>query len=140
MSDYRTPLRQWIENHNDGCYNSRDREVQVLAGWYDWFCRDTSLLGKTNALAPKVKRLAKSPKINQDTMYVWFKNNCPMNGILYDDIRFADLKTHETVYTIVPRCGHANRRGQSEVWGKENGFQKPLVCGTWKDVLAFFGI
>jgi hypothetical protein len=135
-----TSLRQWIENFNAGIYAANNTETQTNAGWYDWFCREGSLLGKTNALAPKVKRLAKSPKINPNTMYVWFKNNCPLYGNLYDDFRFADIETGEVIYTIIPSSGHQISRGRAEVWGRENDFHGPLVTGTWKDVLAYFKV
>lgn len=133
-------VRQWVANFNMNCYSSNDRQTQIEAGWYDWFCKDESLRGKTYSLAPKVKRLAKSSKINQDTMYVWFKNNCPMVGSLYDDFRFADLETGDVIYTIVPKSGHTVHDNRAEVWGKENGFDEALVIGTWKDVLAFFNV
>jgi hypothetical protein len=134
------PLRQWIENFNNGVYDSPDKGVQIDAGWYDWFCRDSSLRGKTYALASKVKRLAKSPKVNIDTMYVWFKNNCPCDGTLYDEFRFADIYSDKVIYTIVPRHGQKNKKGQAEVWGRENDSDGPLVVGNWKAVLAFFGV
>jgi len=38
----------------------------------------------------------------------------------------------------VPSSGYDSCRGISEVWGASNGFVKPIVTGTWKDVLAYF--
>lgn len=131
------PIRTFIERFNAGHFESNLRKVQIDAGWYDWFCRDTSLAAKTAALGKKVKQLAGSTKLNLDTMYVFFKNNCPMVGGLYDDFRICDLTTGDVLYTVVPRCTHS---GKAEVWGRENNFQGPLVQGTWRDVKAFFGV
>ena len=130
-------IRQWIENYNSGKYDSQDVKVQCEAGWYDWFCRDESLCGKTKRLAPKVKQLAKSSKVDVDNWYVWFKNNCPVFGSLYDDIRFADIKTGDVIYTIA----FVKKHGQTvELWGKENDFKHPLVIGDWEDIKEYFGI
>ena len=130
-------IRQWIENYNSGKYDSQDVKVQCEAGWYDWFCRDESLCGKTKQLAPKVKQLAKSSKVDVDNWYVWFKNNCPVFGSLYDDIRFADIKTGDVIYTIA----FVKKYGQTvELWGKENDFKHPLVIGDWEDIKEYFGI
>jgi len=117
--------------------------------FYDWFCRDTSLPRKAEVLTAKVRQLAASSKINQDTMYCWFKNNCPMVGTLYDDLRFADCETGDTLYTVIPAVGYeaskrelreGKRTGLAEVWGRENNFDGPLVVGTWRDVRKFFGV
>lgn len=130
-------IRQWIENYNSGKYDSQDVKVQCEAGWYDWFCRDESLCGKTKRLAPKVKQLAKSSKVDVDNWYVWFKNNCPVFGSLYDDIRFADIKTGDVIYTIA----FVKKYGQTvELWSKENNFKHPLVIGDWEDIKEYFGI
>ena len=130
-------IRQWIENYNSGKYDSQDVKVQCEAGWYDWFCRNESLCGKTKRLAPKVKQLAKSSKVDVDNWYVWFKNNCPVFGSLYDDIRFADIKTGDVIYTIA----FVKKYGQAvELWGKENDFKHPLVIGDWEDIKEYFGI
>ena len=130
-------IRQWIENYNSGKYDSKDVKVQCEAGWYDWFCRDELLCGKTKRLAPKVKQLAKSSKVDVDNWYVWFKNNCPVFGSLYDDIRFADIKTGDVIYTIA----FVKKYGQTvELWGKENDFKHPLVIGDWEDIKEYFGI
>ena len=130
-------IRQWIENYNSGKYDSQDVKVQCEAGWYDWFCRNESLHGKTKRLAPKVKQLAKSSKVDVDNWYVWFKNNCPVFGSLYDDIRFADIKTGDVIYTIA----FVKKYGQTvELWGKENDFKHPLVIGDWEDIKEYFGI
>jgi hypothetical protein len=139
MSD-NMPIHQFIKEFDIGNFEDNTVNTQISAGWYDWFCRDTSLLGKTRVLGRKVKQLMKSNKINVDTQYVWFKNNCPMFGHLYDDFRIADMETGDVIYTVIPSCGHTSSKGQAQVWGRENNFQGPLVTGTWKDVKAFFGV
>ena len=130
-------VREWIEAFDNNKWVIRATEVQIEAGWYDWFCNDNSLVKKTASLGKKVKQIAESPKINKETMYVWFKNNCPMNGPLYDDFRFADIETGDVRYTIIPRSGHT---GLAEVWGYENWFKEPLAEGSWEDVKEFFGV
>lgn len=119
---------------------ANDRKTQIEAGWYDWFCRDTSLAAKTQKLGKKVVQLMNSEKIDVEKNYVFFKNNCPMRGSLYDDFRICDIETGNVLYTITPSCGHTVNKGVAEVWGRENDFKEPLVSGTWKDVKAFFGV
>lgn len=132
--------REFIKKFDNGDFDSSDIDVQCEAGWYDWFCKDSSLRNKTKMLGKKVKQISESPKVDKDKMYVFFKNNCPMYGSLYDDFRFCDLKTGGVIYTITPSNGHENKKGQSDVWGKENAFDEPLIEGNWKDVKEFFGI
>lgn len=128
-------IKTWIENFDKGEYNSPARHIQCLAGWYDWFCRDSSLAGKTQKLGTKLKQIAKSKKIDIEKQYVWFKNNCPLAGPLFDDFRIVDQESGNTVYTIIPRSGFT---GKAEVYGRENDFQEPIVSGTWRDVVKFF--
>lgn len=139
MSD-NMKLAEFAERFKAGEFKNPSVETQIAAGWYDWFCRSTSLAGKTDRLGRKALQLMKSPKINPETTYVWFKNNCPVFGNLYDDLRFADLETGDVLYTIVPSSGFQAKRGRAEVYGRENNFSKPLASGTWADVKQFFGV
>jgi hypothetical protein len=141
--DDRISIQDWIRNFRGGMYDAKDRDAQINAGWYDWFCKDTSLAAKTQKLGKKlvqvVEKNAIGGKFDPKKTYVWFKNNCPMNGSLYDDFRIADMKTGDTLYTITPSNGHRIHKGKADVWGrKENDFTEALVEGTWKDVLQFF--
>ena len=140
MSEQRISLAKWLENYDAGEYDTPDIQRQIAAGWYDWFCKNERLASRLRRLAPKVKKIAKSSLINPDTSYVWFKNNCPMTGKLYDDFRIADLTTGDTLYCIVPSSGHDSIRGQAEVWSPANNWDGPLVAGSWADVLNYFGV
>lgn len=95
-----TSLRQWQEMYGNGEFSSPDTETQIKAGWYDWFCSSKQLGKKTIALAKPVMKLIESKRINLDTMYVWFKNNCPFDYPLYDDFRIADIETGKVLYTV----------------------------------------
>lgn len=134
------PLSQWIRMFDLGYFSYRSTKVQCDAGWYDWFCRETSLMNKTLSLGKKVKRIAKSSKVNVDTMYVFFKNNCPMVGTLYDDFRICDLETGDVIFTVIPKNGHTSRKGITEIWGRENEFKEPLYEGDWQGALKWFGV
>ena len=136
----KTTLRQWLKNFVEGQYSAKDRQTQCDAGWFDWFCKNESLVNKTYSLAPKVAKVAKSPKVNIDTCYLLFKNNCPMYGSLYDDFRLCDLESGEVIFTVVPKCGHTAKLGQTEIWGRENDFDAPLYEGDWKGALKWFSV
>lgn len=132
------PLRNWIENFDNGVYASPDIDTQREAGWNDWFCKASALRNKTYSLAPKVKRIANSAKINQNTMYVFFKNNCPLHGSLYDDFRICDIETGKVIFTITPRSEH--KGGCASVYGSENNFESPLYEGSMAGIYEWFGV
>lgn len=131
-------LNQWIEKFNKGDFNDPSFDTQCKAGWYDWFCNTSSLANKTKKLGTNLKQIIKSKKLNPEKQYVWFKNNCPMVGRLYDDFRIADIETGETVYTITPKSGFDCDNGLGSVWGNENKFDEPLFEGTWKEIKNWF--
>ena len=136
--DNQLPLNKQIGNFLAGEYDSNDVRIQCDAGWYDWFCRDSSLARKTQTLFKKVIQISKTKKFDNKKVYVFFKNNCPMMGRLYDDFRICDLNSGDVLYTVVPRSGHDSMKGSGEVWGKENNFSSPLLQGSWREIKNFF--
>ena len=118
-------LREWIPKFNLNEFESRDLETQIKAGWYDWFCKDESLANKTKRMGSIVKQFKDGGKLNLDSMYVWFKNNCPLAGPLYDDFRIADIESGETLFTIQINCFREEKR--YTVYGKRNDFDTPLL-------------
>ena len=117
-----TSVREWQVKFNLSGFDNPDRRTQIEAGWYDWFCRDTSLANKTKRMGKIIKQVKDGGKVNLDTMYVWFKNNCPLNGPLYDDFRFADRETGDVQFTIqIDCCWNNTRYG---VYARKKGFEK----------------
>ena len=106
--------------------------------WYDWFCREHYLYAKGEKLIKKLMDIVDSEKFDNESCYVFFKNNCPCNGSLYDDFRICDVKTGEVIYTIIPSDGFKETKGKAIVWGRENDFEEPLVMGTWNKVVKWF--
>ena len=51
-----------------------------------------------------IQRINGLGKVDLDKNYVWFKNNCPLNGPLYDDFRFASIEDGEVQFTVQISC------------------------------------
>ena len=100
----RLRLFRWIDEFMEGNFDDADVRTQILAGWYDWFCKDSSLANKTKKMGNIIKQVKRGGKVDIENWYVWFKNNCPLNGPLHDDFRFADLETGNVMFTIQIDC------------------------------------
>lgn len=96
--------------------------------WYDWFCSEDQLVRRGLTLLKRLSRIATSKKFSSEKCYVFFKNNCSISGGLYDDFRIVDDETCDVVYTV----------NSSQVWGVDNGFEKPIVEGTSSKIRKFF--
>lgn len=120
-------LREWINKYNNGEFLNVNRKTQIEAGWFDWFCKDTSLAAKTKRMGSIVKQVKAGGKVDIDGMYVWFKNNCPLNGPLYDDFRFATIEDGRTQFTVQINCSWNDAR--YTVYARENDFEEP-ICET----------
>ena len=126
-------LAQQLNAFASGKILDSDGTTGSCYNFYDWFCKDSSLERKARALFPRVKRFLKEhPEIDILSTYVFFKNNCPMNGPLYDDFRIVDIESGNVLFTVTPKCGHA---GQAEIWGRSNDFKEPIKVGkTFSDL------
>ena len=47
--DKQIKLSEWIQRFKSGEFNKPDTTTQIKAGWFDWFCRDSSLANKTRS-------------------------------------------------------------------------------------------
>jgi hypothetical protein len=143
----RISIKEWIDKFLSGEFDKKDSfsediKTQIQAGWYDWFCKDSSLAAKTKKMGNIVRQIKSGGKVNIDNWYVWFKNNCPLNGPLYDDFRFAKLDTGDVQMTIQINCCWNKHR--YSVWGrrgedKEFEHENPLFeTDSLKDLVKWF--
>lgn len=142
MESSHQTIAEFIKNFLNDKYEDPSIDVQVEAGWYDWFCSDKALAEKTKKLALKIMQIQNSKLFDINKTYVFFKNNCPMTGNLYDSFSICDINTGDILFWVSPRMGHSQMEG----------FRKPLVVDmrdkqsddkeymfkNWEEVIRFF--
>lgn len=134
-------IREWSINFMTEQYSDASIKTQIKAWWWDWFCKDTSLRAKTYKFGKIIIKINGEGKIDLDKNYVWFKNNCPLNGPLFDDFRFADLEDGEVQFTVQHLC--CWNRLEFAVFGRKHKggefSQEPLFeCNTIKQLVDWF--
>ena len=145
-------LRRWLELFNEGKFNPTgnpylDRKIAIDAGAYDWW-NDTTAYKWITRLGKKIAQLAESKKINLDTTYVWYKQNCPCAGPLYDDFRFADINTGDVLFcvSILKKGCYGDDFSGYEIWDYsvkgEGSFatHEPTLRGNWHKVKEYFEV
>lgn len=121
-------IREWDERFNDGKYESSDVQTQIEAGWYDWFCKDSSLVNKTKRMGNIIKQIKPGGKVDLEKSYIWFKNNCPFNGPLYDDFRIADIESGTTLLVI--QIDNRANEFRYTVFARLNDFRTPVFSSN----------
>ncbi|MBU1093577.1 MAG: hypothetical protein KKH01_03850 [Firmicutes bacterium] len=122
--DKQIKLSEWIQRFKSGEFDKPDSTTQIKAGWFDWFCRDSSLANKTIKIGNIIKQIKVGGKVDLETSYVWFKNNCPLNGPLYDDFRIADIENNSNLFVVQIDCVWNDSR--YTVFERLDGFEKPV--------------
>lgn len=116
-------VTQTLNGQTDSCYN-----------FYDWFCKDATLEKRFKSLLSKVKFLVQEGIINPDKTTVWFKNNCPCYGSLYDDIRFNALDEKETYLGgFCPKSGHHNVENKCNIFLINRGINDRYEFVNWSE-------
>ena len=129
-------VRQWQERFRAGDFSSRDRSVQCEAGWYDWFCWDEALAGRLKKLSGVVLGIT-DPYI-LDNYYVWFKNNCPVYGPLYDDVRFEPLSGERDGKYFVISLDSPHEQMKWALFTERYGYDAPeFECGNVRDMVKY---
>lgn len=128
-------LRQQLEAFDKGIFLDADgTEDSTCFVFYDWFCSDKALRNKSIKLFKQLKLFVKMKDIDLDNMYVFFKNNCPVNGPLYDDFRIVDIKEGTVQFIVTAKSGHT---GRAEIYSRENGYAFPIKTGkVFTDLLV----
>jgi len=101
--DKQIKLSEWIQRFKSGEFDKPDSTTQIKAGWFDWFCRDSSLVNKTIKMGNIIKQFKAGGKVDLETSYVWFNNNL---FVVQIDCVWNDFK-----YTVFERL---------------DGFEKPV--------------
>jgi hypothetical protein len=128
----RKSITELLANPNVGGYDEKGNFDCGI--WYDWFCKDASLIRRGASLLKKVQAISKSNKFDNDKCYVFFKNNCPMNGPLYDSFSICDIETGDVLYWVTAKSGHS---GLAEVASRDNDYNI-IIKGSWKEVKDYF--
>ena len=119
----RLSVRQWQDLFRSGAFQDRSRATQIRAGWYDWFCGDAALAGRLKQIGKVVMRITEPAIL--DNYYVWFNNNCPLNGPLYDDVRFEPLVGERCGRFFVVALDSAFEKQKWTLYTERNGFDAP---------------
>ncbi len=129
-------VREWQERFRAGDFSSRDRAVQCEAGWYDWFCRDDALAGRLKKISSVV--LGITDPFILDNYYVWFKNNCPLEGPLYDDVRFEPLTGERDGKYFLVALDSPHERMKWALVTERYGYDAPeFECGNVRDMVKY---
>ena len=77
--------------------------------FFDWFCSDQSLESRANRLKGPAKKLVQKLNLDPNKIYVFFKNNCPMMGPLYDSFSICNIEDGNVICWATPKSSHTDK-------------------------------
>lgn len=83
LAAFRANNEVWVDNDN--------------YFFYDWFCSDKALKIKSKLLMTKAEKVMTKLGLDPETHYVFFKNNCPAQGKLYDSFSICKMDGGDVV-------------------------------------------
>ena len=132
----RYSVREWQEKFKSGAFENKHYTTQIYAGWHDWFCSDDALAGRLKQIGKVVMGITE-PFI-LDNYYVWFKNNCPINGPLYDDVRFEPLLGERDGKYFVVSKDSPHEKQKWSLYTERHGFQEAeYECGNVRGMAKY---
>lgn len=131
-------VREWQNAFRAGEFDTKDVKTQIRAGWYDWFCATSALSGRLKRIARVVMGITEPAIL--DNYYVVFKNNCPAEGPLYDDVRFIPLSGEraERYFLIQIDSPHEKQKWVMYSARHDDTFNDPeFVCGNVREMCHY---
>lgn len=128
-------VREWIKKFNNGDFDKKDRTTQVEAGWFDWFCNNDSLSKRLKKMGNVIKEIKNDYIL--DNYYLWFKNNCPCEYPLYDDVRFEpiDEEKRDQMFFIIKFDHPFGSKYMYEITTARNNYNVEFQCKNKSQVL-----
>lgn len=104
--------------------------------FYDWFCSEKALKIKSKLLMTKAEKVMTKLGLDPETHYVFLKNNCPVDGKLYDSFSICELTEDGKVRAwVAPSLGHKSQEGKAQlVLIDEEGNQTETLANSWKEL------
>ena len=129
-------VREFINKFDNGYFDTDDINIQIEAGWYDWFCTDKALQNKTKVLGKKIKCISQLGLFDIDSSYVYMKNCCPLYGKLYDCFGICDIETKKMVMFIALKLGFdiEEYKNKTEILYMND---KSRYFDSWKEAKVF---
>ena len=106
--------------------------------FWDWFCSDKALKIKSKLLMTKAEKVMSKLGLDPEKHKVAFKNNCPMNGKLYDSFSIESLEEDKVVVWCAPSLGYKSQEGLAQLVdmrteGKD-GEGITITANSWKEL------
>ena len=107
--------------------------------FYDWFCSEKALKIKSKLLMTKAEKVMNKLGLDPEKHYVFFKNNCPMSGKLFDSFSICDIEKRNVVIWCAPALGYSNKEGMAELVDfrepADNEMKaKTITAWSWKEL------
>ena len=106
--------------------------------FWDWFCSEKALKIKSKLLMTKAEKVMSKLGLDPEKHKVAFKNNCPMNGKLYDSFSIESLEEDKVVIWCAPSLGYKSQEGLAQLVdmrteGKD-GEGITITANSWKEL------
>ncbi len=104
--------------------------------FWDWFCQDKALKIKSKLLMTKAEKVMSKLGLDPEKHYVTFKNNCPMNGKLYDSFQICTYdEKGDVVIWCAPSLGYKNQEGLAQLVDlRKKEEEGTITCNSWKEL------